>query len=81
MDTISFESFLYIGITFVVFRKSGQVPSRNDLLKMFASGRAIVFFIDLISWFGMLFGPTLLVTLKSAIYVNNFFLGRRGEHK
>ena len=61
---MSLESFLWIGIILHILRKSGHVLLRIDILNMFARGVAIDSFIDLISWFGMLFGPVLLAVSK-----------------
>ena len=50
-----------MGIIVDIFKKVGHFPSWNERLNMFASGLAIACLTDCNSWFGMLFGPTLLL--------------------
>ena len=51
-------------------RNSGNAPFVKELLKMLASGKEMDCEMDFINWFGILFGPTLLLVSSLCIIVS-----------
>ena len=52
-----------------ILRNSGKIPFEKELLKILVNGVEIDSEMDWINWFGMLFGPTLLLVSNLEIIV------------
>ena len=67
METTSFESFLWIGITLAIFKESGKTPVMKDNLNICARCWDISFWVSLSILSGILLGPVDLLLFREEI--------------
>ena len=67
MEQISFESFLWIGVTLLIFKIDGKTPDENERLNNSVNWNEISLLSNLRTLVGMLFGPFAFSGLRDEI--------------